>query len=58
MGGRGKHTEILVHGIRMVCPGLELVFIEGELLGEGFNMSWVFVEEDLSVHSRLIFFTR
>lgn len=36
-----------MHGIRVVCPWLEMVFVDGELLREGLDMRRVFVEKNL-----------
>lgn len=46
--GKGKVlTEVLVHGIGVLSPGLEVVLVRGELLLEGLDVGGVFVEEDL-----------
>lgn len=50
-GERDKRTVILVHGVRVLGPGLEVVFVKGEFLRERSDVCGVFVEEDLSVVS-------
>lgn len=42
--GRAKHTEVLVHSIRVVCPGFEFVLKESKLLRERLDVRWVFIE--------------
>lgn len=47
-GGVGLwHTEVLMHGIRMLSPGLEVIFVNGELLREWLDVCGIFVEENL-----------
>jgi hypothetical protein len=41
------HTEVLVHSIGVLRPRLEVVLVDGELLGVRLNVGRVFVEEDL-----------
>lgn len=43
----GLRTEVLVHGVGVVGPGLEVLCEDGEFLLEGLDVCWVFVEEDL-----------
>lgn len=50
-GGEEKHTVVLVHGIRVLGPGLEVVLVKGEFLRERSDVCGVFVEEDLFVVS-------
>ena len=47
-GGRDL-TEVLVHGVGVLGPRLEVVLVRGEFFLEGLNVGGVFVEEDLYV---------
>jgi hypothetical protein len=51
MGKGRERTEVLMHGIRVLSPGDEVFLVGSEFLGEGLNVCWVFVEEDLAVVS-------
>jgi hypothetical protein len=42
-----------MHGIRVLSPGLEVVFVKGEFLRERFDVRGVFVEENLLIISIL-----
>jgi hypothetical protein len=42
-------TEVLVHGVGVLSPGLEVSLVCGELLLEGLDVGGVFVEEDLLI---------
>lgn len=44
-----SHTEVLVHGIGVLSPGLKVVLVGSELLLEGLDMRRVLEEEDCSV---------
>jgi len=46
-GEWGERTVVLVHGIRMLSPGLEVVFVKGEFLRERLDVRGIFVEENL-----------
>lgn len=50
-GGRvwGERTEVLVHGVGVVGPGLEVVLEGSELLLEALDVGGVLVEEDLGM---------
>jgi len=48
---KGSPEEVLVHGIGVISPRLEVVLESGELLLETLDMGWVFVEEDGAVSS-------
>lgn len=43
----GGLTEVLVHGVGVLRPGLEVVLVCGEFLLEGLDVGGVFIEEDL-----------
>jgi hypothetical protein len=43
----GDLTEVLVHGVGVLSPGLEVSLVSGELLLEGLDVGGIFVEEDL-----------
>lgn len=45
--GDVPRTEVLVHGVGVISPRLEVLCENGEFLLEGFDVCWVFVEEDL-----------
>lgn len=47
MSHRDKHTEVLVHSVRVISPGLELISEGGEFFLESLDVRRVFVEEDL-----------
>jgi len=47
MSHGNKHTEVLVHSIRVVSPGLELISESREFLLESLDVRRVLVEEDL-----------
>jgi hypothetical protein len=36
-----------MHGIRVLRPGQEVLLVGCEFLGEGLDVCWVFVKEDL-----------
>jgi hypothetical protein len=42
-----ERTEVLVHGVRVLRPRLEVILVGCEFLGEGLDVCWVFVEKDL-----------
>lgn len=46
-GGYGALTEVLVHGVGVLGPGLEVSLVCGELLLERLDVGGVFVEKDL-----------
>jgi hypothetical protein len=47
--GEGVLTEVLVHGVGVLGPGLKVSLVCGELLLEGLDVGGVFVEEDLLI---------
>lgn len=46
---KNAHTEVLMHGIGVICPRQEIILVGSELLLHGFDVCWVFVEEDLGI---------
>lgn len=38
-----------MHGVGVISPRLEVLFEDGEFFLEGFDVCWVFEEEDLLI---------
>jgi len=50
-----EHTEVLVHGVGVVGPGLKVVLKGSELLLEALDVGGVLVEEDLESIVSILF---